>query len=82
MESSAWNKQCVLSLIIGLSIQPMVQTIEIAQKLELASITGKTNPQWITQSGKINRRPFFDSGLDGSGQVVAVRIQYYEGGKS
>ena len=82
VESSAWNKQCVLSLIIGLSIQPMVQTIEIAQKLELASITGKTNPQWITQSGKINRRPFFDSGLDGSGQVVAVRIQYYEGGKS
>lgn len=74
VKSSAWNKQCVLSLIIGLSIHPQVQTIEIAQKLELASIAGKTNPQWITQSGKVDRRPFFDSGLDGSGQVVAVRI--------
>ena len=72
IDDSALNKQCVLSLIIGLSVHPFVQTIEIVQNLELASITGKSNPQWITQSGTVNSRPFFDNGLDGSGQVVAV----------
>ena len=72
VDDSALNKQCVLSLIIGLSVHPFVQTIEIVQKLELASITGKSNPQWITQSGSVNSRPFFDNGLDGTGQVVGV----------
>jgi subtilisin family serine protease len=72
IQSSAWNKQCAMSLIIGLSVHPAVQTIEIAQQLELASVEGESNPQWITQSGVVNSRPFFDHGLDGSGQVVAV----------
>lgn len=70
--SSARNKQCALSLIIGLSVHPNVQTIEIAQQLELSSVKGRSNPQWITQSGTVSSRPFFDYGLDGSGQVVAV----------
>ncbi|EJK48925.1 hypothetical protein THAOC_32238, partial [Thalassiosira oceanica] len=35
-------------------------------------VEGKTNPQWITQSNVRNSRPFFDEGLDGSGQIVAV----------
>ena len=72
LDSSAWNKQCVLSLIMGLSVHPSVQTIEMAQKLELASTDGNSNPQWITQSAIVDSRPFFDLGLDGSGQVVAV----------
>ena len=33
---------------------------------------GITNPQWITQSRNVNGRPFFDVGLDGTGQIVAV----------
>lgn len=70
--STARNKQCALSLIIGLSVHPLVQTIEIAQQLELSSVNGKSNPQWIAQSGTVNSRPFFDNGLDGTGQVVAV----------
>jgi hypothetical protein len=72
VNSSAWNKHCALSLIIGLSVHPLVQTIEISRTLELASVIGKSNPQWITQSASFNSRPFFDKGLDGSGQVVAV----------
>ena len=35
-------------------------------------VEGKTNPQWITQSNVQNSRPFFDEGLDGTGQIVAV----------
>lgn len=72
VNSSAWNKNCAISLIMGLSVHPLVQTIELARKLELASASGTSNPQWITQSASVNSRPFFDKGLDGSGQVVAV----------
>jgi subtilisin family serine protease len=72
VQSSAWNKQCAMSLLVGLSVHPVVQTIEIAQQLQLAAVKGESNPQWITQSGTVNSRPFFDHGLDGSGQVVAV----------
>ena len=38
----------------------------------ITPIQGKTNPQWITQSGVLNFRPFFDVGLDGSNQIVAI----------
>ena len=40
--------------------------------LNASPVEGKTNPQWITQSNVRNFRPFFDEGLDGMGQVVAV----------
>ena len=106
VESSAWNKHCVLSLMMGLAVHPSIQTVEVGNSIELAIMSmsmderptagppsgdeidliepglaqhsnskkksGITNPQWIVQSGKKNRRPFFDVGLDGSGQTVAV----------
>ena len=144
VESSAWNKHCVLSLMIGLSIHPYVQTVEVGHQVELAffneqgegghvvrakdlremkrdedavvsnnqldahdtsndyswlvldngmasdeaeeeefiahsintqhitSTEGVTNPQWIIQSARVNHRPFFDAGLDGTGEIVAV----------
>jgi hypothetical protein len=68
VESSAWNKHCALSLLIGISVHPLVQSVEVSQPIVLASIEGKTNPQWITQSGQYNHRPFFSMNLDGSGQ--------------
>ena len=72
-EGSALNRNCALSLVIGLSVHQSVQTIEVSQKLELATaVEGKSNPQWITQSGNVDRRPFFDKGLDGTGQIVSV----------
>ncbi|KAL7554072.1 hypothetical protein ACHAWF_017502 [Thalassiosira exigua] len=37
-----------------------------------AGTVGKTNPQWILQSSTSQRRPFFDVGLDGTGQIGAV----------
>lgn len=72
VESSAWNKDCALSLIIGLSVHPYVQTVEVSKPIILASIEGNTNPQWITQSGEYSSRPFFSNNLDGTGQVVGV----------
>ena len=110
VESSAWNTNCVISLLMGLSIHPDVQTVEVGVPIELASldmysndvggdllvedessedktdrtmpdiiqntnsgpVQGVTNPQWIIQSGQHNSRPFFDVGLDGTGQTVAV----------
>lgn len=72
VQSSVWNKNCVLSLLMGFSVHPLVQTVQVSQPIVLASIGGVTNPQWITQSGEKNSRPFFGAGLDGKGQVVAV----------
>ena len=73
VESSAWNKHCALSLLIGISVHPSVQSVEVSQPIVLASIEGKTNPQWITQSGQYNQRPFFSMNLDGNGQGELVR---------
>ena len=72
VESSAWNKHCALSLLIGLSVHPYVQSVEVSKPIILASIEGNTNPQWITQSGEYSSRPFFSNNLDGTGQIVGV----------
>lgn len=83
IEGTAWNKDCVISLMMGLSVQSSVQSIEVGRPLIAASfedsssarklaIQGITNPQWITQSGIVGKRPFFDNNLDGSGQTIGV----------
>jgi hypothetical protein len=68
--SSAWNKHCAISLIMGLSVHPFVQTIELAHKLELASAIGKSNPQWITQRASVNSRPFLIEGWMEVGKLL------------
>jgi hypothetical protein len=45
IKSSTWNKHCALSLPIGLSVHPSVQSIEVSKPIVLALIEGKTNPQ-------------------------------------
>ncbi|KAK1742882.1 subtilase family serine peptidase [Skeletonema marinoi] len=84
-EGTAWNKNCVISLIIGLSVNQSVQSVDVGRPLEISSfdeetssttrelaVQGITNPQWISQSGVVNERPFFDNDLDGSGQTVGI----------
>jgi hypothetical protein len=56
-----------------LSVHPSVQSIDVSKPIVLASIEGKTNPQWITQSGQYDHRPFFSMSLDGTGQGESVR---------
>ena len=83
-KGTAWNKNCVISLIIGLSVNQSVESVDVGRPLEVSSfeetssttrkleVQGITNPQWISQSGEVDQRPFFDNDLDGSGQTVGV----------
>lgn len=68
IESSACNPNCVISLIIGLSAHPSVANIE----LDLPVTLDDYESQWITQSNIQGRRPFFQSGLTGKGQIVSI----------
>jgi hypothetical protein len=68
VESSASNTNCVISLIIGLSAHPAVANIE----LDLPITPDDYESQWITQSNIQGRRPFFQSGLTGRGQIVSI----------
>ena len=38
VDSSAFNKHCALSLLMGLAVHPSVQTVEVGQRIELASV--------------------------------------------
>jgi len=68
LESSASNINCVISLVIGLSAHPSVANIE----LDLPITPDDYESQWITQSNIQGRRPFFQSGLTGKGQIVSI----------
>ena len=59
---------CVVGMLAGLAINPRTCQIEITPQQTVAN----DNAQWLTQTGVQNERPFFDVGLDGTGQVVAV----------
>lgn len=59
---------CVVGMLAGLAINPRTCQIEITPQQTVAN----DNAQWLTQTGVKNERPFFDVGLDGTGQVVAV----------
>lgn len=59
---------CVIGMLAGLAIHPKVCQLEITPQQTVAN----DNAQWLTQTGVKNERPFFDVGLDGTGQVVAV----------
>ena len=82
-DGTVWNKSCVISLIIALSVNSAVLSVEVGRPLETSSFEetsstarklaeGITNPQWIIQSGIVDQRPFFDHNLDGRGQTVGV----------
>ena len=59
---------CVLGLIAHLGINNKVCQLEVTPTQTVAN----DQAQWLTQTAVKNERPFFDVGLDGTGQVVAV----------
>ena len=67
---------CVASAIAGLSVHPLVINVGIVPKqVELHN----AKAQWVLQGSVVKanddtswRRPFFDSGLRGQGQIVSV----------
>ena len=67
-DSSASNSDCIISLIIGLSVHPQVLNVDTDLQLN----SDDFESQWITQSGSYGKRPIFDAGLTGKGQIVSV----------
>mmetsp|Transcript_33715 Transcript_33715/g.74240 ORF Transcript_33715/g.74240 Transcript_33715/m.74240 type:complete len:965 (+) Transcript_33715:233-3127(+) len=59
---------CVLGMLAGLGVNNKVCQIEITPTQTVAN----DHAQWLTQTAVRNEKPFFDVGLDGTGQVVAL----------
>ena len=62
------TKSCLHTLVAVLSIAPQVCSIGLVPEVQATNLEA----QWITQSGVTEERPFFDLGLTGKDQVVAV----------
>lgn len=59
---------CFLTLLLAIAALPTVCSLEVRREVKTLNMEA----QWIIQSGIENEVPFFDMGLDGEGQVVAV----------
>jgi hypothetical protein len=66
--STSVDRLCALATLAALMASPDVCTIETRPPLE----TRNTNAQWLIQTGIEEQRPWFDVGLMGENQVVAV----------
>eukprot|EP00804_Cyclotella_cryptica_P013914 CCRYP_002444-RC/>CCRYP_002444-RC protein AED:0.08 eAED:0.08 QI:101/0.77/0.6/1/0.77/0.7/10/144/934 len=66
--NSTQDRGCVLTLTLAIAAHPNVCSLDLRREVSTQNIIA----QWITQSELENERPFFDSGLDGTGQVVSV----------
>eukprot|EP00567_Pseudictyota_dubia_P018032 CAMPEP_0197434832 /NCGR_PEP_ID=MMETSP1175-20131217/2507_1 /TAXON_ID=1003142 /ORGANISM="Triceratium dubium, Strain CCMP147" /LENGTH=1062 /DNA_ID=CAMNT_0042963687 /DNA_START=391 /DNA_END=3579 /DNA_ORIENTATION=+ len=62
------DQWCIVALIASLATYPDVVAAEIKPRLGPKNV----NAAWLTQSGLENRFQWFDNGLDGTGQIVAV----------
>jgi subtilisin family serine protease len=62
------DEACMLTLSLAITAHPNVCSLEVRQGVK----TNNKIAQWLTQSELEDKRPFFDSGLKGEGQVVAV----------
>jgi hypothetical protein len=68
-DCSASNKHCVASLVMALSIHPLVLSIEA----EGPVMSSDYESQVITQSGKEGKRPLKDVlGIDGRNQIITI----------
>jgi hypothetical protein len=68
LEASASNVNCIISMIMALSVHPRVISVEA----DVPVTPDDFQSQWITQSKVQGDRPFFDVGLTGAGQIVSV----------
>jgi subtilisin family serine protease len=67
-DSSASNVNCVRSLIIALSTQPSIVSIEV----DIPIRENDLQSSWISESKIENVRPFNAAGLNGNNQVVSI----------
>ena len=66
--SKIHSPSCLLSFVAGLATNVKICYVGVLPKIEEFNIEA----QWIVQSNKEDERPWFDAGLTGEGQVVAV----------
>lgn len=66
--NSTHDQGCILTLTLAIAAYPAVCSLDLRREVSMQS----TISQWITQSELEDKTPFFDSGLDGTGQVVSV----------
>ena len=62
------SRRCLLLLVSGLSTQPEVCWIGVVPGMVPLNLEA----QWVSQSRQSESRPFFDVGLDGTGQVIGI----------
>ena len=62
------DEACALALTISLASMPEVCAVQVTP----AKIPYNDRAQWLVQSFKEQDRPFFDAGIRGEGQIVAV----------
>lgn len=66
--NTEFDQGCMLTLSLAIAAHPDVCSLESKERVKVQN----TVVQWLVQSEVEEGRPFFDSGLDGTGQVVAV----------
>jgi hypothetical protein len=66
--NSAWDQGCILTLTLAVATYPTVCSLDLRRQV---SVQNKL-AQWISQSELEGQTPFFESGLDGTGQVVSL----------
>ena len=59
---------CILTLTLAISTLSTVCAVEVVKSPKPLNVAA----QWVIQSGKESSEPFYDVGLDGTGQVVSV----------
>ena len=59
---------CMLTLSLAIAAHPNVCSLESKSRVD----TSNRIVQWLTQSELENKLPFYDSGLNGEGQTVAI----------
>eukprot|EP00588_Corethron_pennatum_P006447 CAMPEP_0194287734 /NCGR_PEP_ID=MMETSP0169-20130528/35380_1 /TAXON_ID=218684 /ORGANISM="Corethron pennatum, Strain L29A3" /LENGTH=648 /DNA_ID=CAMNT_0039034529 /DNA_START=631 /DNA_END=2574 /DNA_ORIENTATION=- len=62
------SKKCCLFLLSVLASSPIICSVSLTPEIQSRNLES----QWIAQSGISQYRPFFDIGLTGKGQTVAV----------
>lgn len=66
--NSTQDQGCIMTLTFAIASHPAVCSLDLKREVGVQN----TIPQWMAQSELEGKVPFFDSGLDGTGQIVAV----------
>lgn len=66
--NSTVDQNCMLTFTLAVASHPAVCSLDLKRDVKVRN----TEAQWLSQSELKDKVPFFDSGLDGTGQVVST----------